>query len=145
MALIHSSSAICESTAWNSVRRIPCYRLHYTVSSMFAQKLVVEIIVGQERRLCPLEWLDSFCMRNFTGSAEFDDTLPVAEGQLEAGFRVSHARLAQALGDWATQRGKGGGQPVRVEVHEDIHKVLHDELHTEVHNDSAPSAPDETR
>jgi hypothetical protein len=112
---------------------------------MFAQKLVVEIIVGQERRLCPLEWLDSFCMRNFTGSAEFDDTLPVAEGQLEAGFRVSPARLAQALGDWATQRGKGGGQPVRVEVHEDIHKVLHNELHTEVHKDAAPSAPDETR
>jgi hypothetical protein len=87
---------------------------------MFAQKLVVEIIVGQERRLCPLEWLDGFCMRNFTGSAEFDDTLPVAEGKLEAGFRVSPARLAEAIGDWATRRGKSGGQPVRVEVHIEV-------------------------
>lgn len=121
MTINHSSSASSESTAWNHFRRIPCYRPHYTVSSMFAQKLVVEIIVGQERRPCPLEWLDSFCMRNFTGSAEFDDTLPVAEGQLEAGFRVSPARLAQALGDWATQRGKGGGHPVQVEVRVEVH------------------------
>ena len=52
---------------------------------------VVEIIVGGERRPCPLDWLDSFCMRNFTGSAEFDDTLPLADGLLEAGFRVAPA------------------------------------------------------
>jgi hypothetical protein len=104
---------------------------------MFAQKLVVEIIVGQERRLCPLEWLDSFCMRNFTGSAEFDDTLPIAEGKIEAGFRVSPARLAEALGDWATRRGKSGGQPVRVEVHSEVPN----EIHNEVHDDAAPPRP----
>ena len=50
---------------------------------------MVETIVGQERRLCPIEWLDSFCMRNFTGAAEFDDTLPLADGKIEAGLRVS--------------------------------------------------------
>jgi hypothetical protein len=83
---------------------------------MFAQKFIVEIIVGEDRRPCPLEWLDSFCMRNFTGSAEFDDTLPVAAGELEAGFRVQPARLAQALSEWLTKRGKGGGRPVRIEV-----------------------------
>ena len=83
---------------------------------MYAQKLFVEIIAGTERRPCPLEWLDGFCMRNFTGQAEFDDTLPTGEGQIEAGFRVSPARLAEALAAWLTQRGKGNGQPVSVAI-----------------------------
>lgn len=55
-------------------------------------------------------------MRNFTGSAEFDDTLPLSDGLLEAGFRVAGPRLALALGEWLTKRGKGDGQPVEVEV-----------------------------
>jgi hypothetical protein len=83
---------------------------------MYAQKFFVEIIVGTQRRPCPLEWLDGFCMRNFTGQAEFDDTLPTGEGQIEAGLRVSPARLAEALGAWLTQRGKGNGQPVSVAI-----------------------------
>ena len=66
----------------------------------------------------PLDWLDSFCMRNFTGSAEFDDTLPVGEGRLEAGLRVDPARLEDAMSEWLTKRGKGNGQPVRVELRE---------------------------
>ena len=84
---------------------------------MYAQKLVVELIVGNERKPCPLEWLDSFCMRNFTNSADFDDTLPTGEGRLEASFRVQPARLATALADWLNQRGKGNGKPVQVEIH----------------------------
>jgi hypothetical protein len=84
---------------------------------MYAQKLVVELIVGNERKPCPLEWLDSFCMRNFTNSADFDDTLPTGEGRMEASFRVQPARLATALADWLNQRGKGNGQPVQVEIH----------------------------
>ena len=83
---------------------------------IYAQKLFVELLVGTERRPCPLDWLDSFCMRNFTGQAEFDDTLPTGDGELEAGFRVSPARLAQAMSEWFTRRGKGQGQPVRVEI-----------------------------
>ena len=55
-------------------------------------------------------------MRNFTGSAEFDDTLPLGEGRLEAGLRVDPAKLAEALSAWLTQRGKGNGRPVRVEI-----------------------------
>ena len=55
-------------------------------------------------------------MRNFTGSAEFDDTLPVAEGEIEAGLRVDPTRLAKAFSAWLTQRGKGQGQPVQVEI-----------------------------
>jgi len=85
---------------------------------MYARKLQVEVVVGGERRPCPLEWLDAFCMRNFTGAAEFDDTLPLAEGRIEASFRVEPARLAAALAEWLTKRGKGNGQPVTVEISE---------------------------
>jgi hypothetical protein len=57
-------------------------------------------------------------MRNFTGSAEFDDTLPLSDGLLEAGFRVEPARLSAALSEWLTRRGKGEGRPVTVEIRE---------------------------
>lgn len=83
---------------------------------MYARKLQVDVVLGGVRRACPLEWLDSFCMRNFTGSAEFDDTLPIGEGRLEASLRVDPTRLAAALGEWLTKRGKGNGQPVVVEI-----------------------------
>jgi hypothetical protein len=83
---------------------------------MYAQKFRVEVLIRGERRVCPLEWLDQFCMRNFTNSAEFDDTLPVADGQVEASFRLSPERFAEGLAVWLTQRGKGEGEPVRVEV-----------------------------
>jgi hypothetical protein len=86
---------------------------------VYARKLKAEIVIDGERRPMPLEWLDSFCMRNFTGSAEFDDTLPTGEGQLEAGARVDPARLAQAMSEWFTKRGKGDGKPVLVEIHDD--------------------------
>ena len=55
-------------------------------------------------------------MRNFTGQAQFDDTLPTGEGTLEAGFRVSPDRLAEAMSEWFTRRGKGQGHAVRVEI-----------------------------
>lgn len=83
---------------------------------MFARKLKAEMRIGEERRPVPLDWLDAFCMRNFTGSGEFDDTLPVGEGRLEAGLEVKTERLAAAMGEWFTKRGKGKGQAVRVEV-----------------------------
>jgi hypothetical protein len=85
---------------------------------MFARKLRVDVIIAGRRRPCPLDWLDSFSMRNFTGAAEFDDTLPAGEGSLEAGYRVDPARLAAALGEWLTKRGKGEGEKVEVEVKE---------------------------
>jgi hypothetical protein len=83
---------------------------------MYAQKFQVDVMIGDERRPCPLDWLDSFCMRNFTGHAEFDDTLPVGDGLLEAGFRVAADRLAEAMSAWFTKRGKAGGKPVQVEI-----------------------------
>src|SRR3984893_5578440 len=90
----------------------------YNSNQMYARKLQVEIVVGAQRRATPLDWLDSFCMRNFTGSAEFDDTLPTGEGQIEAGLGVDPERLAAAMSEWFTKRGKGEGQPVRVEIRE---------------------------
>jgi hypothetical protein len=79
----------------------------------------VDVVSSEgQRRPCPLEWLDNFCMRNFTRAAQFDDTLPLAEGRLEASLRVNPADLAEALGAWLTQRGKGEGQPVRIEIRE---------------------------
>jgi hypothetical protein len=83
---------------------------------MYAQKFRVEVLIRGERRVCPLEWLDQFCMRNFTNSVEFDDTLPVSHGQVEASFRLSPERFAEGLAAWLTERGKGEGEPVRVEV-----------------------------
>ena len=90
--------------------------LRYT-ANMYARKLSVEVIVAGERRPCPLEWLDAFCMRNFTGSGEFDDTLPTGEGRMEASHRVDPARFAAAFGQWLTERGKADGRPVEVVVH----------------------------
>lgn len=75
--------------------------------------------IGADSKPVPLDWLDSFCMRNFTGAAEFDDTLPTGDGRMEAGLRVDPARLAQSMSEWFTKRGKGNGQPVTVEIHDD--------------------------
>jgi hypothetical protein len=87
-------------------------------SRMFARKLHVEIIEDGKGRPCPLDWLDSFAMRNFTGSAEFDDTLPLADGEMEAGLSVEPARLAQALQDFLNKRGKGNGHDLEVAIRE---------------------------
>jgi len=77
----------------------------------------VEIVVNGERRPCPLDWLDSFCMRRFTGEAAFDDTLPQGDGLLEAGFQVDRERLAREMSDWLTKK-KGAGKPVVVHITE---------------------------
>ena len=83
---------------------------------MYAQKFNVNVVIRGEAKPCPLEWLDQFCMRNFTNAAEFDDTLPIADGQVETSFRLTPERFAEGLGAWLTQRGKGEGQPVIVQV-----------------------------
>lgn len=78
----------------------------------------VEVGEG-ERKECPLEWLDAFAMRNFTGAAEFDDTLPVGEGRIEVGLSVQPERLRKSLEDWLNKTGKGGGKKVQVEIEEE--------------------------
>jgi hypothetical protein len=85
---------------------------------LYARRFQVDIVMDGQRRPCPLEWLDQFAMRNFTGSAEFDDTLPLSDGLLEAGFRVDPGRISAALSEWLTRRGKGEGRAVQVEIRE---------------------------
>ncbi len=58
-----------------------------------------------ERHACPIAWIDNFAMRNFTNVAVFDDTLPAADGVLEAGNRVPLDRLRPAMEDWFRRKG----------------------------------------
>jgi hypothetical protein len=85
---------------------------------MFVRRIAVERVdaVGA-RHACPIAWIDNFAMRNFTNDAVFDDTLPVADGLLEAGNRVPLERLQSAMDDWFRRKGyvKAGE---RVEVRE---------------------------
>lgn len=67
---------------------------------MFSRKIRVEYMQNGERHPCPLKWLDSFSMRNFTNASIFDDTIPVADGVMEIGERVPIAKLKEAMYDW---------------------------------------------
>jgi len=67
---------------------------------MYARRIRVQYRSGNELLPCPLKWLDSFSMRNFTNDQIFDDTLPVADGLLQAGSRVPLDRLREAMEDW---------------------------------------------
>jgi hypothetical protein len=68
---------------------------------VFARRLRIERIDDAgAAHPCPIAHLDSFAMRNFTNDAVFDDTLPIADGLLEAGSRIPVDRLAAAMQDW---------------------------------------------
>jgi hypothetical protein len=67
---------------------------------MFARKIRLEYEDNGQRLLCPLKWLDSFSMRNFTNARVFDDTLPTADGTMEVGAQVHIAELKVAMEDW---------------------------------------------
>jgi hypothetical protein len=68
---------------------------------MFLRRLTIERIdPAGLAHPCPIAQLDNFAMRNFTNDAVFDDTLPIADGLLEAGARVPLDRLAVAMEDW---------------------------------------------
>jgi hypothetical protein len=73
---------------------------------MFVRKLaIVRVDANGAESPCPIHWIDNFAMRNFTNSAVFDDTLPVGDGVLEAGFRVPLAELEAAMDDWFHRKG----------------------------------------
>jgi hypothetical protein len=67
---------------------------------MFARKIRVEYDSGGRPQPCPLKWLDSFSMRNFTNASVFDDTLPIADGQMEIGRNVPLDQLREKMEDW---------------------------------------------
>ena len=83
---------------------------------MFARKLA-NLLVDSEglSDSCPLKWIDNFAMRNFSNDAIFDDTLPVADGLMEAGSRVPLDRLEPAMEDWFRRKGYiGAGERIVV-------------------------------
>jgi hypothetical protein len=84
---------------------------------VFARKIRVEIAGPEGPRACPLEWLDSFCMRSFTGREAFDETLPVAEGSLEVSFQVDADSLRTDMEDWLTRKF-GEGSAVKLTLTE---------------------------
>ena len=72
---------------------------------MYARQLRIDILDSTgAARPAPIQALDSFAMRNFTNDAVFDDTLPVADGQLQAGHRVPLDRLHAAMEDWLRRK-----------------------------------------
>ena len=60
----------------------------------------MEYLQDGKLQACPLKWLDSFSMRNFTNATVFDDTLPVADGSMEIGTHVPLEQLREAMEDW---------------------------------------------
>jgi hypothetical protein len=72
---------------------------------MFARKIRVEYEENGQRKPCPLKWLDSFAMRNFTNDQVFDDTIPAGDGLMEIGTRVPIERLHAAMEDWFRRKG----------------------------------------
>ena len=84
---------------------------------MFARKIQVQLAGPEGPQPCPLAWLDSFFMRSFTGRSAFDETLPVADGLVEAGFGVDLKALKPDLEDWLTRKF-GAGKQVNVTLTE---------------------------
>jgi hypothetical protein len=72
---------------------------------MFARRIRVEYEENGQQLPCPLKWLDSFSMRNFTNASVFDDTLPVSDGHMEIGARVPLDDLKAAMEDWFRRKG----------------------------------------
>jgi hypothetical protein len=72
---------------------------------MFARKIRVQYDEHGRWTPCPLKWLDSFSMRNFTNASVFDNTVPVSDGLMEIGTRVPLAELCEAMEDWFRRKG----------------------------------------
>ena len=84
---------------------------------MFARRLHIERLdVEGQRQACPIAWIDNFAMRNFTNDAVFDDTLPLGDGLLEAGFRVPLDGLQRDAGLVPAQRVLKAGEKLSVEM-----------------------------
>jgi hypothetical protein len=83
---------------------------------MFVRRLeILRVDAGGVETPCPIHWIDNFAMRNFTNDVVFDDTLPVGDGLMEAGYRVPIERLGPAMEDWFRRKGYlKAGEMVRV-------------------------------
>ena len=72
---------------------------------MFSRRIRVQYEQDGKQMPCPVKWLDSFSMRNFTNASVFDDTLPVEDGTMEIGERVPLGQLKEAMEDWFRRKG----------------------------------------
>jgi hypothetical protein len=73
---------------------------------VFARRIEIERVDASGfLSCCPIHWIDNFAMRNFTNDAIYDDTLPIGDGLLEAGFRVPLEDLRVAMEDWFRRKG----------------------------------------
>jgi hypothetical protein len=72
---------------------------------MFARKIRVEYEEHGQRHPCPIKWMDSFSMRNFTNASVFDDTLPIADGLIEIGAKVPLQEFRAAMEEWFQKKG----------------------------------------
>ena len=72
---------------------------------MFSRKIRVEYEENGKQLPCPMKWLDSFSMRSFTNFSVFDDTLPIADGQMEIGSGVPLGELKNSMEDWFRKKG----------------------------------------
>lgn len=73
---------------------------------MFLRTLRVEQVdAAGEASACPIAWIDNFAMRNFTNDAVFDDTLPLADGMMEAGLLVPLDLLQERMEAWFRRKG----------------------------------------
>ena len=86
---------------------------------MFARKVQVEVLNPEGTVPCPLAWLDSYCMRSFTGRSAFDETLPVADGKLETSLQVDLEALKTDMEDWMTRKF-GQGRAVQLRLQEQV-------------------------
>ena len=67
---------------------------------MFVRRLRLELEEDGALRPCPVDWMDRFFMRHFTGLSALDDTLPAADGQLEAGLDVPPVVVEREFEQW---------------------------------------------
>jgi hypothetical protein len=67
---------------------------------MYSRHISVQYQVNGKLAKCPMKWLDNFSMRSFTNDSIFDDTLPVADGEMRIGTRVPLEKLKEAMEDW---------------------------------------------
>jgi hypothetical protein len=71
---------------------------------VFARKLRLTLAGTAGVTPVPKLWLDQFFMRNFTGYSAFDETLPTADGLLEAGLRVAPEEIRCEFEKWLRGR-----------------------------------------
>jgi len=85
--------------------RIASSPINY-IGIMFVRRISIQRIdASGTAHACPIRQIDNFAMRNFTNNPVFDDTLPAADGLLEAGHHVPLDRLQVAMEDWFRRKG----------------------------------------